>query len=79
MSVMQIEIIDKKADGAVVKLLSRQAVCKQAGMGKTKLYTLMKAGKFPKCHHIDVGIWRWRSDEVEAWIEAKAPRAEVAA
>lgn len=72
---MLVELVEKQSSGTAVRLLSRQAVCDRVGMGKTKLYAMVKDGKFPKCHHIDVGIWRWRSDEVEAWINDRAPAA----
>ena len=70
---MPIEILMSPADGSAVHLLTRQAVCARVSLSKTKIYDLIRDGRFPKAHEIEPGIRRWRSDEIDAWINKRAP------
>lgn len=58
-----------------VKLLTRQAVCARVSLSKTKVYDLIRQGRFPKAHEVEPGIRRWRVEEVDAWINERAPVA----
>jgi excisionase family DNA binding protein len=58
-----------------VKLLTRQAVCARVSLSKTKVYDLIRDGRFPKAHEVEPGIRRWRVEEVDAWINRRAPVA----
>lgn len=49
------------------RLLRIPSVMEQVGIGKTKIYALMKEDKFPK--PVKMGIISvWRETEVQAWI-----------
>lgn len=49
-----------------------------SGLGRTKIYDLMKEGRFPKARRIaGAHAVGWDSLEVEAWVAAQL--AEVAA
>lgn len=42
------------------------------GLGRTKIYSLMKEGKFPKGRRIaGAQVTGWDSLEVEAWVAAQ--------
>lgn len=69
-----IELVQREPD-QTFQLSTRQAVCTRVSLSKTKVYDLIREGRFPKAHQIEPGIRRWRSDDVEAWIEARAPRS----
>lgn len=45
------------------------AVKAATGLGRTKIYDLMKEGRFPKAHRIaGAHAVGWDSQEVEAWV-----------
>jgi prophage regulatory protein len=58
-----------------VKLLRIKAVLEKTGMGKTKLYRMVKLGQFPSPVEI-VGSRAWRSSEIDQWIES-LPKANT--
>lgn len=51
----------------------RLPIVKQStGLGRTKIYELMKEGRFPKCRPIaGAHAVGWDSLEVQAWIDAQ--------
>lgn len=50
-------------------ILRLPAVKERTGFGRTKIYDLMKEGRFPKAHRIaGAHAVGWCSLEVEAWI-----------
>lgn len=51
------------------RILRLPAVKTATGLGRTKIYALMKEGRFPKARRIAGGpSVGWDSQEVEAWI-----------
>lgn len=51
------------------RILRFPAVKSATGLGRTKIYDLMKEGQFPKAHRIaGANVVGWDSLEIEAWI-----------
>jgi prophage regulatory protein len=51
------------------RILRLPAVKSATGLGRTKIYDLMKEGRFPKARRIaGAHVVGWDSLEVEAWI-----------
>lgn len=48
-------------------LIPIREVCRQAGIGQTRVYELMAAGQFPKSVHLGRSV-RWSEREVQQWI-----------
>lgn len=59
------------------RILRRPEVEAMTGLRRTRLDELERQGKFPQRVRISDRATGWRSDEVEAWIEA-LPRASEA-
>ena len=57
-----------------MRLLRRREVEAMVGLSTSAIYRKMRAKTFPVALHLG-GAVRWRSDEVEAWIESRE-RAE---
>lgn len=57
-----------------VRLLRAAVVMDRCGIGRTKLYALIASGAFPSPVKIGRGS-RWRSDEIDQWIEAQSKAA----
>ncbi len=60
------------------RLLTVREVEKRLSMSHATLYRLMNAGRFPKPLNLGPQVRRWRSDEVEAWLEARSEEREAA-
>lgn len=56
------------------RILRRPEVEAMTGLRRTRLDELERQGKFPQRIRISDRATGWRSDEIEAWIEAR-PRA----
>ncbi|MDE0378654.1 MAG: AlpA family phage regulatory protein [Rhodospirillales bacterium] len=54
-----------------LRLLKAQEVAARVGLSRGHIYKLMEAGKFPKPIPISAQARRWRSDELEEWIEER--------
>ena len=52
--------------------LKFNAVSKLTGMGRTKIYALLKAGKFPAPQRFGKRCSRWRAGDVIAFLNAGA-------
>lgn len=50
-----------------VENLTLGAVVKIVQLSKTRIYTLMKQGRFPQSHRVLTGAARWKREAVEAW------------
>ncbi|MGB6212072.1 AlpA family phage regulatory protein [Pseudomonas mandelii] len=51
------------------RILRLPAVKSATGLGRTKIYDLMKEGRFPKARRIArANVVGWDSLEIEAWI-----------
>jgi prophage regulatory protein len=59
------------------RLLKLAEVRHRVGLGKTMIYAMIGAGRFPKPYKITAAAARWSEREVEAWIEdvVRASRA----
>jgi prophage regulatory protein len=44
---------------------------KRVPFGRTTIWAMCKEGRFPKPYRIGKLAIAWRSDEVQAWIEAR--------
>ncbi len=53
-----------------VRILKCPAVLSATGLSKTDLYARIRNGKFPPPLRLGERSVGWRSDQVEAWIEA---------
>ena len=53
-------------------ILRKPAVTERTGLSSAQIWRLEKAGKFPARVQISAGAVGWFSDEVDAWIEARA-------
>ena len=59
---------------AKMQLLTRAEVEERVGLRRSAIYAMMRAGRFPEPVKISSRCVRWRSDEVQAWIDG-LPRA----
>jgi prophage regulatory protein len=48
-------------------------VIDKTGISRSQLYRMVKAGTFPKSHHLtDTGcVSAWNEAEIDAWLESK--------
>ncbi len=51
-----------------MRILKRPAVEAKAGLSKTHLYFLIKAGKFPKPIRLGAKAVGWPAHELDAWL-----------
>jgi prophage regulatory protein len=58
------EAADKFGD----RLLRLPDVKRRVGLGKTKIYALIGADRFPKPYKISAAAARWSEREIDAWI-----------
>ncbi len=53
-------------------LLRKPAVRERTGLSDAQIWRLERAGNFPARVQISAGAVGWYSDEIDAWIEARA-------
>jgi prophage regulatory protein len=53
-------------------ILRKPAVRDRVGLSDAQIWRLEKAGKFPARLQISANAVGWYSDEIDAWIEARA-------
>ena len=53
------------------KLLRLPTVKKRTGLGKSSIYTMMAAGKFPRSIKLGARAVAWDDDMIDAWIESR--------
>ncbi|MEJ0038729.1 MAG: AlpA family transcriptional regulator [Gammaproteobacteria bacterium] len=53
------------------RLLRRGEVERKTGFKRAHIYSLMRAGKFPKPARIGVRAVGWDSSEIDQWINAR--------
>jgi len=51
------------------RLLKIEEVKRRVGLGKTMIYDLIRAGRFPQPYKISPFASRWSEHEIVAWIE----------
>ena len=54
-----------------VRLLPIAAVVEKAGISRPYVWKLIGQGAFPRPLHLGKRARAWRSDEIDAWIEAR--------
>ena len=54
-----------------LRLLPIAAVVEKAGISRPYIWKLIGQGAFPKPLHLGKRARAWRSDEIDAWIEAR--------
>ena len=58
------------------KLLTLPQVCRRVGVGPTKIYDLIRKGRFPR--PVKIGnMSRWPTRKVDAWVEAQIAASEA--
>ncbi len=53
-----------------MRMLRLPDVCEVTGMSSTTIWRREKDGQFPRRRRLGANLVAWRSDEIEAWIEA---------
>ena len=61
-----------------LRLLTRRDVLAKARIGKSQLFALIKSGDFPQPVKFGERNTRWRSDEIDEWIESVSARRAAA-
>ena len=56
------------------RLLRREEVEERVGLGRSALYRMMRAGRFPAPLRISAKAVRWPESEIQAWI-GRLPRS----
>lgn len=54
----------------MTRMLRLPEVVKMTGFSQTTLWRRERDGQFPRRRRLGMNIVAWRSDEIEAWIEA---------
>lgn len=60
--------IDRRLEPAPDRLLDLREVIALVGLGKTRIYALVRSGSFPAQCKPGGGASRWSEREVQAWI-----------
>ena len=55
-----------------LRLLPIAAVVEKAGISRPYVWKLIGQGAFPRPLHLGKRARAWRSDEIDAWIEARS-------
>ena len=55
-----------------LRLLPIREVTRKIGCSRPHVYRLMHTADFPRPVHLSKRARAWRSDEVDAWIEARS-------
>ena len=53
-----------------MRMLRLPDVCEVTGLSPTTVWRREKDGQFPRRRRLGANLVAWRSDEIEAWIEA---------
>lgn len=60
-----------------IELLTFARVSKRVALGRSTIYQRIKDGTFPRPVSLSQHCVRWRSDSIDAWIEAQTTRADA--
>ena len=60
-----------------VCLLTIKQVSARTSLHRARIYERMLAGTFPKSHRLGERTIRWRSDDIDEWIEKVTGRSEA--
>lgn len=55
-----------------IRMLRLSEVVERTGLGKTSIYQLQKAGRFPRSVHLTAHSVRWIDGEIETWLIQQA-------
>ena len=58
-------------DALPTRLLTAPEVCELLSISAVSLYRWIRLGDFPAAVRLGARAKRWRSDEVQAWIETR--------
>lgn len=58
------------------RLIRMSEVETLTGLGKTSIYELMRAGKFPKSIRLHARMVAWSESSVLSWIQARISEAQ---
>ena len=67
------ELVEETMTQTVI--LRLPAVRARVGLGKTKLYDLVKSGEFPAPIQLSKRAVGWRSDHIDQWLKSRPPAA----
>ncbi len=56
---------------ATETLIGRQEVERMVGLSRSTIYDAMRRGEFPLPLKVGPKAVRWRSSEIEAWVESR--------
>lgn len=59
------------------RILRRPEVESRCGIGRSTLYDWMAQGHFPQPVKLGVRAVGWKESQIETWLAAREPRAEV--
>ena len=59
------------------RLLPVPEVVARTGISRPQIYKLMARGTFPRPLDLGGRVRRWRSDELDAWIEARTAERDA--
>ena len=62
-----------------LRLLPIRKVIDKVGCSRPHIYKLIKTANFPRPVHLSKRARAWRSDEIDAWIEARSAERPHAA
>jgi prophage regulatory protein len=60
-----------------LRVLRLRAVKEQTGLGTSTIYLKMARGEFPRAIPLGEAAVGWRSDEIDAWIEAQTAKRDA--
>ena len=64
--------ITSNFSAAAPRLIRFREVSSRVGLGRTKIYALIKEGAFPKQRKLSTNSVAWLESEVTEWINARA-------
>jgi prophage regulatory protein len=53
------------------RFLDIRLVCREVNLGRSGVYALIKAGRFPRSRKLSPRRVGWLQSEIEAWIESR--------
>lgn len=68
--------MDENTAKQIIPLLRIHDVCKVVGLGKTKIYDLVRNGTFPAPVALTKRSRAWRADSIQDWIDNR-PKANI--
>lgn len=62
-----------ETQGSSIRALRLPQVIEKTGISRSQIHRMVKAGTFPKSHHLtDTGcVTVWNEAEIDAWLDSK--------